>query len=35
VFQAPGEPAIYWLGDTIYYDLVDQVIREFRPSIAS
>lgn len=33
VFQAGGEPTIYWAGDTIWYDAVAQTVREVQPDI--
>jgi L-ascorbate metabolism protein UlaG (beta-lactamase superfamily) len=33
VFQAPGEPTLYWTGDTILYEPVVQVIERFRPDV--
>ncbi|MEM7342668.1 MAG: MBL fold metallo-hydrolase [Chloroflexota bacterium] len=33
VFQAPGEPKVYWAGDTIWYDPVAQVIEQHQPDI--
>jgi hypothetical protein len=33
VFQAPGEPTVYWTGDTILYEPVLQVIKRFRPDV--
>jgi L-ascorbate metabolism protein UlaG (beta-lactamase superfamily) len=33
VFQAPGEPTVYWAGDTILYEPVLQVIERFRPDV--
>jgi L-ascorbate metabolism protein UlaG (beta-lactamase superfamily) len=33
VFQAPGEPTLYWTGDTILYEPVRQTIERFRPDI--
>jgi L-ascorbate metabolism protein UlaG (beta-lactamase superfamily) len=33
VFQAAGEPTIYWSGDTIWYDEVEKVIRDFQPDV--
>jgi L-ascorbate metabolism protein UlaG (beta-lactamase superfamily) len=33
VFQAPGEPTVYWTGDTILYEPVSQVIDRFRPDV--
>ena len=33
VFQAPGEPTLYWAGDTILYEPVLQVIERFRPDV--
>jgi L-ascorbate metabolism protein UlaG (beta-lactamase superfamily) len=33
VFQAPGEPTLYWTGDTILYEPVRQIIERFRPDV--
>jgi L-ascorbate metabolism protein UlaG (beta-lactamase superfamily) len=33
VFQAPGEPILYWAGDTILYEPVLQAIEKFRPEV--
>ena len=33
VLRAPGEPTIYWAGDTIWYEPVAQVIAEVQPDI--
>ncbi len=33
VFQAEGEPTVYWVGDSILCDLVEQAIEEFKPDI--
>jgi L-ascorbate metabolism protein UlaG (beta-lactamase superfamily) len=33
VFQASGEPTLYWTGDTILYEPVSQVIDRFRPDV--
>ena len=33
VFQALGEPTVYWTGDTILYEPVSQVIERFRPDV--
>ena len=33
VFEARGEPLVYWAGDTIYYEDVRQVLRDFGPDI--
>lgn len=33
VFQAPGEPTLYWTGDTILYEPVHQIIERFRPDV--
>ncbi|HEX4965754.1 MAG TPA: MBL fold metallo-hydrolase [Thermoanaerobaculia bacterium] len=33
VFQAPGEPTLYWTGDTILYEPVQQTIERFRPEV--
>jgi len=33
VLRAPGEPTIYWAGDTIWYEPVAQMITEVEPDI--
>jgi L-ascorbate metabolism protein UlaG (beta-lactamase superfamily) len=33
VFQAPGEPTVYWAGDTILYEPVREVLASFRPKV--
>ena len=33
VFQAPGEPTVYWAGDTILYEPVLQTIARFQPDV--
>ena len=33
VFQAPGETTVYWAGDTILYEAVQQTIDRFRPDV--
>lgn len=33
VFQAEGEPTVYWTGDTILYGPVSEAIERFRPDI--
>ncbi len=33
VFQAPGEPTLYWPGDTIWYEAVEQAIRQHHPGV--
>lgn len=33
LFQAPGEPTLYWAGDTIFYEPVSDVIARFRPDV--
>ena len=33
VIKAPGEPTIYWVGDTIWYDEVAQVVADVQPNI--
>lgn len=33
VFQAPGEPTLYWTGDTILYPPVHEVLARFRPDV--
>ena len=33
VFQAPGEPTLYWAGDTILYEPVLRTIERFRPDV--
>ncbi len=33
VFQSKNEPTVYWAGDTIWCDIVEQAINEFQPDI--
>jgi L-ascorbate metabolism protein UlaG (beta-lactamase superfamily) len=33
ILQAPGEPTLYWTGDTILYEPVRQMIEKFRPDV--
>jgi L-ascorbate metabolism protein UlaG (beta-lactamase superfamily) len=33
LFQAEGEPSIYWCGDTIWVEEVEKVIAEYQPNI--
>ena len=33
VFQAPGEPTVYWAGDTIWCDAVREAIARFTPDV--
>ena len=33
IFRAKGEPGVYWMGDTIWYEGVRQVIAETKPDI--
>jgi L-ascorbate metabolism protein UlaG (beta-lactamase superfamily) len=33
VFRAPGEPTVYWTGDTIWYAPVKSVVAEVQPDI--
>ena len=33
VFEAAGEPTVYWAGDTIWYEPVAEVIRRVRPAV--
>ena len=33
VFQAKNEPTIYWVGDSIWIDPIDDVIHKFQPEI--
>lgn len=33
ILQAEGEPVVYWTGDTIWYDSVEQIIAGTRPDI--
>jgi L-ascorbate metabolism protein UlaG (beta-lactamase superfamily) len=33
VFQATGEPTVYWSGDTIWYEAVEKVIRDYQPTV--
>ncbi len=31
--SAPGEPSVYWAGDTVFYPPVERTIRETRPDV--
>jgi L-ascorbate metabolism protein UlaG (beta-lactamase superfamily) len=33
VFQAEGEPTVYWCGDTIWYPPVEETIEKFKPDV--
>ena len=33
VFEADGEPVVYWVGDSIWCDPVENAIKEFKPDI--
>lgn len=33
VLQAEGEPTVYWAGDTVWYDVVAQNIKTYKPDI--
>jgi hypothetical protein len=33
IFQAENEPTVYWVGDTIYYDAVAEVIDHVHPQV--
>jgi L-ascorbate metabolism protein UlaG (beta-lactamase superfamily) len=33
VFQAPGEPTVYWCGDTLWYEPVRETIERFQPDV--
>lgn len=33
IFQAEGEPTVYWMGDTIWYNEVRQIVQETKPDI--
>jgi L-ascorbate metabolism protein UlaG (beta-lactamase superfamily) len=33
VFQAEGEPTLYWAGDTVWYEDVAENIRRFKPDV--
>ena len=33
IFQAENEPTVYWVGDTIYYDAVAEVIARIQPQV--
>lgn len=33
VLQAPGEPTLYWAGDTVLYEAVHDVLARFRPDV--
>ncbi|MCJ7733304.1 MAG: MBL fold metallo-hydrolase [Anaerolineales bacterium] len=33
IFQANNEPTLYWVGDSIWIDAIDEVIRKYQPEI--
>jgi L-ascorbate metabolism protein UlaG (beta-lactamase superfamily) len=33
IWQATGEPTVYWMGDTIWYDAVQAVVEQVQPDI--
>jgi L-ascorbate metabolism protein UlaG (beta-lactamase superfamily) len=33
VLQADGEPTVYWCGDTIWYEAVQEMIDQYRPDV--
>ncbi len=33
ILQAKNEPPVYWAGDTIWYDAVEEVLKRFQPEI--
>jgi hypothetical protein len=33
VFRAEGEPSIYWTGDTVWYEAVQEVVKTQQPGI--
>ncbi len=33
LFQADGEPTVYWTGDTVWYDAVAETITRYRPDV--
>ena len=33
ILQGPGEPTVYWAGDTVWYESVRQTILQYRPAI--
>jgi len=33
VFKADDEPTVYWAGDTIWYEAVEQIIEEIQPDV--
>jgi len=33
ILQAINEPTVYWAGDTIWYDAVEKVLKQFQPEI--
>ncbi len=33
ILQAPNEPTIYWVGDSIWVDAIAEVIRKFQPEV--
>lgn len=33
LFQADGEPTVYWAGDTVWYETVAETITQYRPDV--
>jgi L-ascorbate metabolism protein UlaG (beta-lactamase superfamily) len=33
VFQAEGEPVVYWAGDTVWYEETQTAIRKWKPDV--
>lgn len=33
IFQADGEPTLYWMGDTIWYDEVRDIVKDVQPDV--
>ena len=33
ILQADGEPTIYWAGDTVWYEAIEQIISQYQPDI--
>ncbi|MCJ7718250.1 MAG: MBL fold metallo-hydrolase [Anaerolineales bacterium] len=33
IFQVKNEPTVYWVGDSIWYETVEQVIKRYQPDI--
>ena len=33
IFRSEGEPTVYWMGDTIWYNEVRQIVKEVQPHV--